>query len=88
MLLNPPKAVGGKAPYKVYNIGNNKPEKLMYFFETLEKCLGMASLMDDYGFKTSIEEGDGKLVNGYVEYYSIGGGSESFAVAFFGGSVK
>ena len=27
------------APYKVYNIGNNNPESLMYFVETLEKCL-------------------------------------------------
>lgn len=25
--------------YKVYNIGNSKPESLMYFVETLEKCL-------------------------------------------------
>ncbi|MBU9725168.1 GDP-mannose 4,6-dehydratase [Diplocloster modestus] len=25
--------------YKLYNIGNNKPESLMYFVETLEKCL-------------------------------------------------
>lgn len=29
-----------KAPYKVYNIGNNKPVDLMYFIETIEKCLG------------------------------------------------
>lgn len=27
------------APYKIYNIGNNKPENLMYFVEILEKCL-------------------------------------------------
>lgn len=26
--------------YKIYNIGNNKPEKLMYFIECLEKALG------------------------------------------------
>ena len=26
-------------PYKVYNIGNNKPESLMYFVDTLEDCL-------------------------------------------------
>lgn len=38
----------GKAPqadelgayYKIYNIGNNKPEKLMDYISTLEKCLG------------------------------------------------
>jgi UDP-glucuronate 4-epimerase len=28
-----------KAPYKVYNIGNNKPENLLYFIEVLENCL-------------------------------------------------
>lgn len=27
-------------PYKIYNIGNNKPELLMYFIETLEKIIG------------------------------------------------
>ena len=27
------------APYKIYNIGNNQPVELMYFIETLEKCL-------------------------------------------------
>jgi len=39
--------VAGRSPdeggdgtrYKIYNIGNNRPEKLMYFVETLEKCL-------------------------------------------------
>lgn len=29
-----------KAPYKVYNIGNNKPVELLYFIEVLENCLG------------------------------------------------
>jgi UDP-glucuronate 4-epimerase len=31
------------APYKIYNIGNNKPENLLYFIETLEKYLGLQS---------------------------------------------
>lgn len=39
MLCNPPKEQNG-AKHKVYNIGNNSPEKLMYFIETLEKVLG------------------------------------------------
>lgn len=30
-----------KAPYKIYNIGNNQPVELMYFIEVIEKCLGM-----------------------------------------------
>jgi UDP-glucuronate 4-epimerase len=29
-----------KSSYKIYNIGNNKPEKLMYFVEILEKIIG------------------------------------------------
>jgi UDP-glucuronate 4-epimerase len=29
----------GEVPYKIFNIGNNNPEKLMVFIETLEKCL-------------------------------------------------
>ncbi len=39
MLCNPPKENNG-AQHKVYNIGNNSPEKLMVFIETLEKALG------------------------------------------------
>ncbi|MCQ6280014.1 SDR family NAD(P)-dependent oxidoreductase [Bacillus sp. EB600] len=37
LLSNPP--VGGnKVAHQVFNIGNNNPEKLMVFIETLEKC--------------------------------------------------
>ncbi|MCO7137380.1 NAD-dependent epimerase [[Clostridium] leptum] len=40
LLCRPPKPDENDAPHKVYNIGNNKPEKLMDFIGTLEKCLG------------------------------------------------
>ena len=30
-----------KAPYKIYNIGNNQPVELIRFIEVLEGCLGM-----------------------------------------------
>ena len=40
MLENPPKPDKNGDRHKVYNIGNNAPEKLMYFIETLEKCIG------------------------------------------------
>lgn len=40
MLCNPPTNNEQGDKYKIYNIGNNKPEKLMYFIETLEKVLG------------------------------------------------
>jgi len=32
------------APYRIYNIGNNQPVELLYFIETLEKCLGKAAV--------------------------------------------
>ena len=37
IIPNPPK---GEDPARVYNIGNNKPEKLMRFIEVLEKVIG------------------------------------------------
>ena len=40
MLLNPPAPDENGDRAKVYNIGNNNPEKLMYFIETLEKAIG------------------------------------------------
>ena len=40
MLCNPPKANELGDRYKVYNIGNNKPEKLMHFIEVLEHAIG------------------------------------------------
>ncbi len=33
-----------KAPYRVYNIGNNNPVHLLTFIETLEKCLGKTAI--------------------------------------------
>ncbi|WP_284036356.1 GDP-mannose 4,6-dehydratase [Neobacillus sp. 114] len=36
LIINPP---AGEIQHKVFNIGNNRPEKLMVFIETLEKAL-------------------------------------------------
>jgi UDP-glucuronate 4-epimerase len=33
-----------RAPYRVYNIGNNNPVNLLAFIETLEKCLGKKAI--------------------------------------------
>lgn len=38
-LLSNPSVGDNNVPHKVFNIGNNNPEKLMVFIETLEKCL-------------------------------------------------
>jgi UDP-glucuronate 4-epimerase len=36
-----PDPATSKAPYRIYNIGNNQPIELMYFIEVLEKSLGI-----------------------------------------------
>jgi len=35
-----PDSATSRAPYRLYNIGNNQPVELMHYIETLEKCLG------------------------------------------------
>lgn len=40
ILCNPPAFDESGAAYKIYNIGNNKPEKLMDYISVLEKYLG------------------------------------------------
>lgn len=34
------------APYRLYNIGNSKPEKLMYLIEVIENCLGTKAIKE------------------------------------------
>ena len=43
MLCNPPKTNELGDLYKVYNIGNHKPEQLMHFIEVLEHALGQTA---------------------------------------------
>jgi len=35
-----------RAPYRVYNIGNNNPVNLMRYIEVLEKCLGKKAKLE------------------------------------------
>lgn len=46
ILCSPPKDNGKGARYKVYNIGNHKPEKLMDFIAALEKCIGKEAVKE------------------------------------------
>ena len=48
MLNNPPASNEEGDSYKIYNIGNNKPEKLMDFISTLEKALGKEAKKEYY----------------------------------------
>jgi UDP-glucuronate 4-epimerase len=36
----------GKAPYRIYNIGNSQPVELMRYIEVLEECLGRKAQMN------------------------------------------
>lgn len=82
------------APYRVFNIGNNKPVELLHFIEVLEEKLGKKAIKNllpiqpgdvpetfadidalekAVGFRptVSIEDGIGKFVDWYREYYKI-----------------
>lgn len=41
-----PNPATSSAPYRIYNIGNNKPVELMRYIEVLEKCLGKQAKLD------------------------------------------
>lgn len=40
VLASPPADEGDEAPYRLYNIGNSRPEGLLHLIETLEKLIG------------------------------------------------
>ena len=35
-----------RAPYRLYNIGNNQPVELLRYIEVLEQCLGRKAQMN------------------------------------------
>jgi UDP-glucuronate 4-epimerase len=41
-----PDSASSKAPYRLYNIGNNDPVELLYYIEVLEQCLGKKAEMN------------------------------------------
>jgi len=55
------------APYKVYNIGNNQPESLLYFVETLEKCLMKAGVIDKPAEKEFLPMQPGDVYQTYAD---------------------
>ena len=89
-----PDSATSRAPYRLYNIGNNQPVELMHYIEVLEDCLGrkaeknllplqpgdvpdtyadVSDLVADVGYQpaTSVEEGIGRFVEWYKDYYRI-----------------
>lgn len=55
------------ALYKVYNIGNNKPEDLLYFVETLEKCLMREGIIDKPAEKEFLPMQPGDVYQTYAD---------------------
>ncbi len=47
-ILNGPPSGESGAPYKVHNIGNSSPVKLMEFIQTIEKALGQEAVKEYY----------------------------------------
>jgi UDP-glucuronate 4-epimerase len=80
---NQPDPASSRAPYRLYNIGNNNPVELLELIRVLEGALGKKAvmhlvdiqpgdLMHDVGFKprTTIEEGVAQFVRWYLAYYA------------------
>jgi len=55
------------APYKIYNIGNNKPEDLLYFVETLEKCLLREGIIEHPAEKELLPMQPGDVYQTYAD---------------------
>ena len=55
------------APYKIYNIGNNKPEDLLNFVETLEKCLMREGIIDKPAEKEFLPMQPGDVYQTYAD---------------------
>lgn len=53
--------------YKLYNIGNNKPESLLYFVETLEKCLMEAGVIEHPAQKEFLPMQPGDVYQTYAD---------------------
>lgn len=53
--------------YRLYNIGNNKPESLLYFVETLEKCLMEAGVIDHPAEKEFLPMQPGDVYQTYAD---------------------
>ncbi|MCM3569528.1 NAD-dependent epimerase [Neobacillus mesonae] len=51
------------APYKIYNIGSHKPEKLIHFIQVLENLIGKKAIIESY----PMQPGDMKVTYADIE---------------------
>lgn len=55
------------APYKIYNIGNNRPEDLLHFIETLEACLMEQGIIEKPAEKEYLPMQPGDVYQTYAD---------------------
>ncbi|MBR1913035.1 MAG: GDP-mannose 4,6-dehydratase [Treponema sp.] len=55
------------AVYKIYNIGNNKPESLLHFVEVLEQCLMKEGIIKEPGKKEFLPMQPGDVYQTYAD---------------------
>ena len=55
------------APYKIYNIGNSRPESLLRFVETLERCLMADGVISEPGKKELLPMQPGDVYQTYAD---------------------
>lgn len=67
VMAKAPKENSQGVPYKVYNIGNNSPEDLLYFVETLEKCLMEEGVIDKPAEKEFLPMQPGDVYQTYAD---------------------
>lgn len=67
IMEKPPKRNDEGVLYKIYNIGNNKPENLLDFVETLEKCLLKEGVIEKKGKKEFLPMQPGDVYQTYAD---------------------
>lgn len=67
VMQKPPKETEDGAPYKIYNIGNNKPESLMTFVNILESCLIKEGIISSPGKKEFLPMQAGDVYQTYAD---------------------
>lgn len=79
-----PSAPGNTPPYKIYNIGNSSPVKLMDFIETIEKALGKEAIKEYHEmqpgdvYKTFADVSDLETNFGYSSHTPLEKGIKEF----------
>jgi UDP-glucuronate 4-epimerase len=65
------------APFRIVNIGNNNPTKLLDYISAIEiklnKKADVNKLIDEFEYEPSVSvvEGVGKFIDWYIDYYDI-----------------